>query len=255
MMMISTPIRTGRNGYVVLTLILVAIVAVSLLIPGAPETVFAGRYGGNGYARYIAKCKGKCGKKNGAIASCVKRDRRTHVNNCRQIYKADHALCTDGPCAKDVKTRLKTCIHDAGAQARYDSKTINRKGFGVKKCGACCQRSKGQGSCLTYFSPSRFYGSFRYHGLHCDDQNGSGGAPCTAQCEAVAKGATARCGKAKPGDPTCLQQVEQALQACLASCQPQPPGSSRGAFLGDLSGRLRAHAALWLPWLVQGWNG
>jgi hypothetical protein len=260
--MTSTPFRSVRKGYVALTLILVAIVVASLIVPVTPETVFARRYGkknyGARYAKYIARCKGKCGQKNGAITACINRDRHVQVRNCRQIYKADKALCSDGPCAKDVKARLKTCIRDAGGKARADAKAIHRRGYGLNRCSACCQRTKGGGSCLNYFSASRFYGSFRYRGrLNCDSGDNNpggnpGGNPCEAACQASAARGRAACKARK--DPACLQQVEQALQACLAACQPQPPGSPSGAFLGDLSGRIRAHVARWLPWLVQGWN-
>src|SRR5262245_61385642 len=261
--MTSTPFRAVRNGYVALTLVLVAIVVASLIVPVTPDTVFARRYGKKNYAakyaQYIARCKGKCGRKNGAINACINRDRKAQVKNCRQIYKADRGLCTDGTCAKDVKVRLKACIRDAGGQARADAKAIHHRGYGLNRCNACCQRTKGQGGCVGYFSSSRFYGSFRYRGrLNCynaDDNPGSGNT-CVDQCEALAKRGRAACGKAKRGsDPaSCLQQVEQALQTCLAACQPPPPGSPSAAFLGDLSGRIRAHVARWLPWLVEGWN-
>jgi hypothetical protein len=257
--MASMRIQSARRGYVILTCLLLAVVAAPLLIPATPNTVFARNYGqkknyGARYAKYIAQCKGACGRKNGAIAACIRAERRTQANNCRQIYKADRGLCTDGTCAKEVKGRLKMCIRDAGGQAKRDARAIRGKRYGLKKCAGCCQRTKGEGDCLSYFSASRFFGAARYHGRLSCDGAGSASGDCVKQCQLQAARGRAACGRGgKGGPPDCLQQVEQALQACVAACPTS--GSPSAALLGDRSGRIRAHVARWLPWLVQSWSG
>ena len=257
----SIPVRSARNGYVLIMLLLLAVVATPLLIPGTAETVFARKYGGYKknygaiYAKYIARCKAGCGRTNGAIAACIKRDENLQASNCRQVFNADRGLCTGKSCVTDAKSRLKLCMQGIGAGIRHDRKAITGHN-GVKRCGGCCQRTKGQGDCLSYFSSSRFYGSYRYHGhLTCNGSYGTSDGTtgdCDRQCQRVAARARAACGPVKKADPACLQQVAAAMQACVARCRT--PGSPSGAFLGDLSARIRSHVASWLPWLVRGWN-
>jgi hypothetical protein len=242
-------VRGPGGGYTLLSLVLLAVVTAPLLIPASPDVVFARRYGRANYAaryaRYIARCKGSCGRKNGAIQACIGRARKAEARNCRAIYNADRALCTDTTCKQDIKSRLKLCLRTAGGGARQDGKA---RGYGVRKCSSCCRRTKGQGSCLRYFSSSRFYNSFRYRGrLNC--YAGDGGTPvgsCAAVCEREARRALAGCRRSK--DPACAEAVETTRQACLARCQP---GSPSGAYLADLSGRLRARMMRALPWLVE----
>ena len=273
---VSSPWRIGsaRKGYAALTLVLLAVVTAPLLIPGAPETVFARRYGyhqknyGATYAKYIARCKAGCGRANGAIAACINRDRNVQVSNCRQVFNADRADCTDKSCVKDLKSRLKLCMRGVAGDTRSDRKAMR---YGVTRCDGCCQRTKGQGGCLSYFSSSRFNGSYRYHGrVNCSSSygggGGGGGGDCVRQCQLAAARARAACGPAKKADAACLQQVAQALQACVAQCQSPGtttttstttttnPGSPSGAFVRDRSARIRDHVAGWLPWLVRGWN-
>jgi hypothetical protein len=256
-------VRNARAGYMLLALLLLAVVTAPLLLPGASDVAFARKYGRNygaRYAKYIARCKGRCTRTNGAIAGCIRRDAKNEVKNCRQVYTADRAACTDSACVKSLKPRLKLCIKTAGGQAKQDRRAINRRGYGVGKCNGCCQRTKGQGSCQSYFSPSRFYGSFRYRGrLNCygSDAGPGPGTDCVRACEAAAKRGRAACGAsariaaaARGGDPACLAGVEAELAACLTGCQ----GSPSGAFLGNVSSRIRGCVAGWLPALVRDWG-
>ena len=64
--------QSARNGYVLLSLLLLAVVAAPLVIPVTARTVFARNYGGYRknygaiYAKYIARCKAGCGRANDA---------------------------------------------------------------------------------------------------------------------------------------------------------------------------------------------
>ncbi len=252
--MLRRPDVSPTLGYLLLALLLLAVVVAPLLAPGAAETVYARKYGHKNYAaryaKYIGRCKGGCGRKGSAIRGCIQRDRKTQTSNCRQVYQADHALCTDVTCAKDVKARLKLCLQNVAGQARDDTRAITRRGYGVKRCGGCCQKTKGGGNCLSYFSSSRFAGAARYHGRLACYTSGGSGADCSRRCERAAARGRAACGKSR--DPACVQQVENVLKACLAACQHA--GSPSTAFLGGVPARIRARVAGWLPWLVRGWS-
>src|SRR5438876_12379887 len=95
----SIPVRSVRNGYVLITLLLLAVIAAPLLIPGTTETVFARKYGGYKknygavYARYIARRKAGCGGASGAIGARIQRDGHLQARHRRQGFHAGWGAC------------------------------------------------------------------------------------------------------------------------------------------------------------------
>jgi hypothetical protein len=254
------------RGPVLLGALLATVVTVPLLVPGSPGRVQARRYARYrkyNYGAIIARCQGRCGRTNSAIRTCIARDQKAAVRNCKSVYRTDRASCGgDAACKNDARSRFKLCVRSAGSQARYERK--GAKGIGY--CKRCCRRTRGSGSCQNSFSSSPFYGSVRYRGrLRCvgggytGGGGGGGGPRCEKACERAAAVAARQCGRAgrvKGGDPNCLAQAEQERQACLGRCGGglPPRGSASGAFLPSLSDAIRSRLARLVPWLVDGWS-
>jgi hypothetical protein len=257
------------RGPAALGLLLATVVAVPLLVPGTPERAQARRYGNSyDYDAIIGRCKARCGGRNTSILACIKRDEKKARKNCKNTYTTDLAACVGAaPCTTDVKSQFRLCAKSAGNQAMSDRRSLKKKGYGVNRCNGCCQRTKGGGSCLSYFESSRFYGSYKYRRrLNCvvDDSGSSSGNPCVATCERSRKANLKACAVGKraggsssnpsprargPVDPTCAARVEEMHQACLRGCT----GSASGAFLPGVSDAIRSRLARLVPWLVEGW--
>lgn len=163
--------------------LLVAVVAWPLM-GQEPSVVEARRYGRPNYTAYIERCKARCGRVRGAMVGCASRERRKQVANCKAVFTQDKAACTDAACRRQVRLAKRACVQSAGGSARY-----LRKGSNGGACSRCCQRSKGQGDCQSYFSGA-CYGSSRYRSqLNCPEGCGgasSGGSPSPAFVDAAA---------------------------------------------------------------------
>ena len=236
----------GRWPHAILWTVLATVVALPLVISGSPGSVEARKYGHKSYnyQAQIAHCQGKCGGKKAAILACISGEQKLAMKNCR----ADFQSCTADPtCKSDAKPRFHLCMKSARGQASDD-----RHASSAGPCKGCCRHTRGQGNCLSYFSGSRLYGSYRYHGhLNCVEQSAGGGTggSCAKNCEVAAKKALAQCGKGKGGsDPNCQADVDAQQRACLARCTASPAG----AFLPGVSGAIRAQLAHLAPWLVDG---
>lgn len=177
--------QTAGRSYALLTILLLVVVAFSLIDAGAPTPVLA-RYGKRNYrakyARYIARCKAGCNGKSKVIRACIAREQKLATKNCKAVSKADRALCTDGACKASVKASLKLCITSARNQAGHERR--GGVGYGSRRCKTCCQQSRGEDGCLTNFTGSRFYDSYKYRGrLKCVTR--TDGSPSPAFLENV----------------------------------------------------------------------
>lgn len=165
----SGPLNRNRRGRLLVVVLLAGIVSAPLILPWHVESVqarrYGKRYGKKSYASYIARCKRGCNATGGTIKACARALLKRGKDVCKAAYKADAADCTDRSCRKVLKSRLNTCKNEKKNEIGSDRKT-----YSLAKCGRCCQKTRGQGSCQSYLQGSRFYGSSRYHGrVNCVD--------------------------------------------------------------------------------------
>jgi len=159
-----------RRAQLILTLLLATAVIASLLVSMHPAPVEARCYGR--YAakcrNYVARCRAQCGKTGSAIKACSARDLKSRLASCRTTAQQQLADCVgDRSCKLETKKSFVACTKAERAGQKRDIKAITKGGAGVPACNHCCTKTNGEGGCLGYFDNSRFYGSYRYHGLHC----------------------------------------------------------------------------------------
>jgi hypothetical protein len=161
---------------------LAAALAVSWLVSGQPQAALGYRhYPKPKRPNYSARCRSACGTLSSTCNTCAARDAKQGKNQCLGTARTAKNDCAgDRGCKNAVKVTLAQCVRSVALQNRNDRNVCRRS---TGKCGKCCKGYAGRrGQCSTgsFFSYSRFYGSYKYRGkVHCT-KPGDQGSPSGA---------------------------------------------------------------------------